>query len=118
MSVFPYQDKPGQRGQSRSDALPVQVDAAIRGETENTGKFTLAAGEQDFTLLDPRVRAGRTVLLSALDAGAAACFPYWVEYVQNQMVNIHFTSAAASTANFAYVICGKNFEDYKQGQGT
>jgi hypothetical protein len=114
-AIFPLQEKPGQRGESRGEALSVQVNAALRGESYNTGHITLASGAQVFTLNDPRVRAGRTVLLCALDAAAAACLPLWVEYVQNEQANLHFTSAATGAANFAYVVCGTNFDDYRQG---
>jgi hypothetical protein len=81
--------------------------AALRGETHNTGVFTLPAGSEEYGLFDPRMGAGRLVLLSPLDAGAAA-LGWWVDEstIIKGGVTIKFLSAPGSDCRFGYAVVG------------
>ena len=81
------------------------VNAALRGETANTGKFTLAAGATSITIQDKRCRAGRLALLMPLDA-AAASLTGWLSNMTRDEMTFTFTSAPASDCAFGWAILG------------
>ena len=47
-------------------ALAVAVNAALRGETANTGLLEVAAGQTEVTVQDARCRAGAAMLHTVL----------------------------------------------------
>ena len=83
------------------------ANAALRGETHNTGAFTLCAGSAEHRLADPRMGAGRVVLLSPLDAGAAP-LQWWLDEapVVKGGVTIRFSPAPEQDCRFNYAIFG------------
>jgi hypothetical protein len=91
----------------------MRARTAHRGETTNTGRFTVSAGATSFSLRDMRIRAGRTILLSPLDAASAA-LQWWIEYIENNVATVHFLQAASAACVFAYAVTGQNNADYQQ----
>jgi hypothetical protein len=81
--------------------------AAQRGETHNTGTFTLPAGAQEYELHDPRMGAEKSVFLTPLDATAAG-LRWWIEEssIAKGAVMIKFLGSAEDDCRFDYMICG------------
>lgn len=104
MSFAPL-DSPNENAHRRQ--LARAANAALRGETHNTGTFTLPAGATDYVIRDPRLNAERAVLLSPLDAEAANLRP-WLDKtsVVRGEATVRFTAAPASDCTFDYVIVG------------
>ena len=100
-------------------ALSVSINAVRRAETENVGQFTVPAGQSEYVLEDPRIRAGRVIHLSPRNA-VAADMHWWIEETAHQRATIAFLPAAEeetgeeaeageeAPAVFAYSIHGTN----------
>ena len=85
--------------------LALAANAALRGETANTGTFTLAAGDTSVSIIDPRCRAGRLAILVPLNA-AAAGLAWYLETMTQDVMSFAFASAPSAEAKFGYVIVG------------
>ena len=83
------------------------ANAALRGESHNTGVFGLAAGQTSFALRHPLIGAGKTVFLSPGDATAAGLH-WWVDAgtLVKGGVTLRFTAAPASACTFNYAVVG------------
>lgn len=86
-------------------SLAVAANAALRGETANTGTATLAAGESTLTITDPRCRYGRLAWLIPMNAAASGLSWYLSAMTQGGM-SFAFASAPAAEAQFGWVIVG------------
>jgi hypothetical protein len=105
MSSFAPPDFPDER--THRHLVAEAANAALRGETHNTGVFTLPAGATEFTLHDPRIGVEKVLLLSPLDAGAAT-LAWWIEEsaTAKGVATIKFATAAAANCRFNYAIVG------------
>ena len=81
------------------------VNAALRGETANIGKFTLTTNQSSITIQDQRCRAGRLALLIPLDAESAS-LTGWLSDMTRDEMTFSFTSAPATDCKFGWVIVG------------
>lgn len=86
-------------------ALATAVNKALRGETANIGRVTVAAGETDVTIQDPRCRYGRLALLVPLDANAAAV-SWYLSDMQLDSMTFTFDTALAGDAEFGFAFIG------------
>jgi len=80
------------------------ANAALRGETHNTGYFIAPPGE-GFVLEHPRLGVGRVLLLSPRNEAAAMA--HW--YVTDKMAGtavINFTPPLTEEAAFAFAVVG------------
>lgn len=104
MSFAPL-DSPNEGAHRRQ--LARAANAALRGETHNTGTFTLPAGATAYVIRDPRLSVERVVLLSPVDAVAANLRP-WLDKasVVKGEATVRFAAAPASDCAFDYVIIG------------
>ena len=85
--------------------LAAAVNAATRGELDNTGKFTVPAGSGAFTLEDARLGVGKVLLLSPANA-AAAMLRWYAPEVMNGQAALSFLEAPAQDAIFYYAVMG------------
>lgn len=85
-------------------ALAVGVNAALRGETANTGVMEVAAGQTQATVQDMRCRAGRLAILIPLDA-AAAGVDWWLADMTRNSMTFGF-SAAPGACRFGWALLG------------
>lgn len=104
MSFAPL-DSPNENAHRRQ--LARAANAALRGETHNTGTFTLPAGATEYVIRDPRLGVERAVLFSPLDAAAANLRP-WLDKASmaGGEATVRFTTAPANDCSFEYVIIG------------
>ena len=104
MSFAPL-DSPNENAHRRQ--LARASNAALRGETHNTGTFTLPAGSTEYVILDPRLGVERAVLFSPLDPVAANLRP-WLDKTSmaGGEATVRFTTAPVSDCSFEYVIIG------------
>ena len=104
MSFAPL-DSPNENAHRRQ--LARAANAALRGETQNTGTFTLPAGATEYVILDPRLGVERTVLFAPLDPTAANLRP-WLDKASmvRGEATVRFTAAPVSDCAFDYVIIG------------
>lgn len=110
MSIFAPLDEPEERQHRRR--LATSVNAALRAETANTGQFTVEAGGTAYSLIDSRIRLGRTIHLCPRDE-AAASLQWWVENMEKGKASLRFIgSIPASGALFGYSIHGSREADY------
>lgn len=86
-----------------AEQLSTAANAALRGETFNTGRLE-EPGEQEYTLIDPRLGIGKVLLLVPLNYDAAQLHWYITE-VRNGEADIVFNSTPAGSL-FNYVIIG------------
>ncbi|MBO4311551.1 MAG: hypothetical protein J5828_00955 [Desulfovibrionaceae bacterium] len=86
-------------------SLALAANAALRGETANTGTASLAAGSDGLTILDQRCRAGRLALLIPLNEDAAG-LAWHLETMTQGSMTFAFASAPSAEAKFGYVIVG------------
>lgn len=89
-------------------ALAVGVNAALRGDTANTGRVTCAAGETSVTVKDSRCRAGRLAFLIPLDAAAASAV-WWLSDMTHDSMTFSFTSAPGA-CSFGWALIGDGGE--------
>lgn len=85
-------------------ALAVAVNAALRGETTNTGVLEVAAGQTEVTVQDARCRAGRLALLIPMDAAAAAV-DWWLADMTRNSMTFEFSSAPGA-CRFGWALMG------------
>lgn len=87
--------------------LAVAANAALRGESHNTGRFVAPAGSLSFLLRDERIGTEKVVTLSPLNK-AAAILNWWMDEnsIKKGCVRVRFTDAAETDALFAYVVTG------------
>ena len=85
-------------------ALAVGVNAALRGDTANTGRAACAAGETSLTIKDARCRAGRLALLIPLDQAAARSV-WWLESMTRGSMTFRFASAPGE-CSFGWALVG------------
>lgn len=104
MSFAPL-DSPNESAHRRQ--LARAANAALRGESHNTGTFTLPAGATDYVIRDPRINVERVIMLSPLDAEAANLRP-WLDKasVVRGEATVRFTAAPAVDCAFDYVLIG------------
>lgn len=81
------------------------VNAALRGETANTGTFTLAANHTSVTVNDKRCRAGRMAILVPMDA-VAASLTGWLSDMTRDSMTFSFSTAPAADCIFGWAILG------------
>lgn len=86
-------------------SLALAANAALRGESDNTGTASLPAGSDSFTVIDPRCRAGRLAFLIPMN-GDAAGLAWHLETMTRYSMTFGFDSAPAAEAKFGYVIIG------------
>ena len=105
MAAFVAQVAQATPGQMLS--LAVGVNKALRGETANTGSFTLAAGSSMATITDPRCRNGRMAILIPLNAQAAA-LQWWqsMDDTTEGLLTFKFAAAPSYAADFGYAFIG------------
>ena len=87
--------------------LAMAANAALRGETHNTGSFRVPAGAAQYVLEDPRLNVDRVVALTALDSVAADLRP-WIapaDLGKGRAV-IRFSRPADADCGFDYIITG------------
>jgi len=89
----------------RGLALAAAVNAALRGDTFNTGRLVCRAGSAAVTVKDARCRAGRLALLIPLDARAAALDWHLASMTRGSMT-FAFSSAPSADAAFGWAIIG------------
>lgn len=89
-------------------ALAVGVNAALRGDTANTGRVTCTAGETSVTVKDSRCRAGRLAFLIPLDAAAASAV-WWLSDMTHDSMTFSFASAPG-TCSFGWALIGDGGE--------
>ena len=89
-------------------ALAVGVNAALRGDTANTGRAVCAAGETSLTIRDGRCRAGRLALLVPLDEAAARAV-WWLSEMTRESMTFRFASAPGECA-FGWALVGAGSE--------
>jgi len=80
------------------------ANAALRGETHNTGRFTAPPGS-NYVLRSPRLGVGRVLLLSPRNAPAAAA-KWYVSEEEKGSVTINFTPPLTEAADFAFAVVG------------
>lgn len=85
-------------------ALAVGVNAALRGDTANTGRVDVPAGVTSITVQDSRCRAGRLALLIPLDAAASAA-AWHLESMERGSMTFGFASAPGPCA-FGWALIG------------
>ena len=71
--TFAPTDNPNEKAHRRM--LASAANAALRGETHNTGSFRVAAGAGEYVLEDPRLNVDRVIALTAQDRAAADLRP-------------------------------------------
>lgn len=86
-------------------ALAVGVNKALRGETANIGHVTVAAGENDVTIQDPRCRYGRLAILVPMD-GNAAGVSWYLSNMEQDTMTFTFSAALGGAADFGYAFIG------------
>lgn len=89
----------------RGLALAAAVNAALRGDTFNTGRVICKAGSDAVTVQDARCRAGRLALLIPLDAQAAALNWHLAAMTRGSMT-FCFSAAPPADAAFGWAIIG------------
>lgn len=89
----------------RGLALAAAVNAALRGDTFNTGRLVCPAGSVSATVRDARCRAGRFALLIPLDARAAALRWHLASMTRGSMT-FSFSAAPSADAVFGWAIVG------------
>lgn len=82
------------------------VNASLRGETANTGQFTVNVGVTEYTLWDARLGVGKVLLLSPANAAAAAS-RWYVREILKGTATIIVTEPPLSAALFSYAITGE-----------
>lgn len=102
---FAPPDSPEERVHRRQ--LAGAANAALRGETHNTGTVKVAAGAAFVVLKDPRLSVEKVVTLTALDAVAAGLGP-WLDRAAGKKGEavIRFTATPAQECAFDYTITG------------
>lgn len=85
-------------------ALAVGVNAALRGDTANTGRVTCAAGATSVTVTDRRCRAGRLAFLIPLDAAAASAV-WWLSDMTRDSMTFSFAESPGA-CSFAWALIG------------
>ena len=80
------------------------ANAALRGETHNTGRFTAPPGVS-FVLKSPRLGVGRLLLLMPRNASAAAA-RWFIDEVEKGSATINFTPPLTEAADFAFAVVG------------
>lgn len=85
--------------------LAVAVNAALRGDTANTGRLTCAAGQNSVTVEDKRCRAGRLALLIPLDSVAAG-LEWWLADMTRDSMTFGFYPAPSAEALFGWALIG------------
>ena len=83
------------------------ANAALRGETHNTGIFTAPPGA-NYVLRSPRIGVGRVVLLTPRNAAAAEA-RWFVGEEQKGSAVINFTPPLTEAADFAFAVVGVGF---------
>ena len=97
-------------------SLAVGVNAALRGDTANTGRATCAAGETSLTIKDARCRAGRLALLVPLDQAAAQAV-WWLSDMTRESMTFRFASAPGE-CSFGWALVGGGEERGEDGGGS
>ncbi len=85
-------------------ALAAGVNAALRGDTANTGLVSCAAQQVQITIRDDRCRAGRLALLIPMDAAAAQAV-WWLHDMTQGSMTFRF-AAAPGPCSFAWALMG------------
>ena len=87
--------------------LAAAVNAALRGETHNTGTMTVPAGATEYLLKDPRLGVEKMLSLTPLDAEAAQA-GVWVDRsgLTRGSARLRFTRPPAAECGFDYSITG------------
>jgi hypothetical protein len=80
------------------------ANAALRGESHNTGRFTAPPGEK-FSLENPRLGVGRVLLLTPRN-GAAASARWYVDEEKSGAMTIVFNPPLTETAEFSFAVVG------------
>jgi hypothetical protein len=81
------------------------ANAALRGETHNTGQFTAPPGAASYTLQHSRLGVGKVLLL--VPTNAAAAISLWhVSKILKGTAVINFSNPPTSDAAFDFVIIG------------
>ena len=101
--AFAPLDMPGESQHRR--LIAEAANAALRGETHNTGNFTAPAGADNFILEGPRLGIGKVLQLTPRNA-AAAVSGWFVSEVQNGTAIIVFNAPLAADAAFDFVVAG------------
>lgn len=86
-------------------SIAAGINAALRGETTNTGTVTVASGASSVMIKDMRCRAGRLAFLIPLNAAAAAAKPYLSNMTLNSMT-FTFPTAPTSEAKYGWALVG------------
>lgn len=86
------------------EQLAAAANAALRGETLNTGRLSVTAGATSTLLLDARCGKGRVLVLIPASAAAAA-LKWWVQAMDNGSATIGHDAPGANV-DFTYAIQG------------
>lgn len=94
------------RNEKRRDASPT-AEAALRGESHNTGLLKVAAGASSAELRDPRMGGEKVISLTPLDP-VAANLRFYVDRtgMAKGKALVRFTSPPEQNCSFDYVITG------------
>lgn len=80
------------------------ANAALRGESHNTGRFTAPAGAA-FVLEHPRIGVGKEIVLTARNA-AAATVGWYLSDEGTGKVTINFIPPLAEPGVFGFAVIG------------
>jgi hypothetical protein len=103
MSSFAPLDSLDER--THRQQLAKGVNAALRGDSHNTGQITVPAGTEDYVINDPRIGVGRILVFTPANAEAAQLQIYLTE-VLNGSAAISFINMPSDEAVFYYAIIG------------